>query len=219
MSNSDPVHHNLSAYHQAQIAQGWFQPSEAFFNSRSTQSSHLSLTLPPGSTRETPAPVPAGVHEASPLGSFSNVPSPVLLDSYQPYVSSSSTLSPNQVAQLLEIGTSDSFFTLFLNGHIMTLIVGGYHAFQCPHCNQPIKTSIPSTVLLGNSGHFNALTSHYRRKPCIIALSRKEHEAAVTILEITSPALLSRSFTPQASSVVSRSSSFNSQFSLSDSDS
>ena len=154
--------------------------------------------------------MPAGVHEASPLGSFSTMLSLVLLNSYQPYVSSLSTLSPNQVAQLLEIGTSNSFFILFLNGHIITLIVSGYHTFQCPHCNQPIKTSIPSTVLLENSGHFNALTSHYHRKPCIIALSHKEHEAAVTVLEITLSALLSCSFTPQASSVVSRSSSFNS---------
>ena len=166
-------------------------------NSRSTQSSHLPLTLPPGSTRGSftgPVPVPAGVHEAFPLGSFSTVPSPVLLDSYQLYVSSPLTLSPNQAAQLLEIETSDSFFTLFLNGHITTLVTSGYHAFQCPHCNQPIKTSIPSTVLLENSGHFNVLTSHYCCKPCIIVLSHKEHEAAVIVLEITLPALLSCSF-------------------------
>ena len=112
------------------------------------------------------------------------------------------------------------FFLLyiFLNGHIITLIVGGYHALQCPHCSQPIKTSIPSTILLGNSSHFNAsaLTSHCCRKPCIIALSRKEHVAAITVLEITSPALLFHSITPHTSSVVSRSTSFNSQFSLLD---
>ena len=110
-------------------------------------------------------------------------------------LSSSQTAAPSllslaQVSEYLEMGTADVFLTLFQHGHIITVVLDGFHGIQCPECSITVKTSIPNSVLLGSIGQFCALANHYCQKPCLTALACKEKAAAVSLIwEITSSTL------------------------------
>ena len=84
---------------------------------------------------------------------------------------------------LLQLGNNQSFLTLFQHGALTTIIVTGYHTFQCPLCDSHVSTSIPSTVLLTSAGQFHALMTHYRKKPCLATVARKEKGGIAAILQ------------------------------------
>lgn len=189
--------YNPSAYHTFRITQDSFQPTDPF-NHRTSLSTQQLLILSQqiqGASLNDAVTASLAMHEAASFGLLPATSLQHSLNSRPPASTQSvSTLTPEQVLDLLEMGTSNAFFSLFQAGHLLTLVINGYHAIQCPKCSQHISTSVPSSVILGNSGHFHTLTCHYRRRPCLNALSRKEQEAATTILEeITSPVLSHRS--------------------------
>ncbi|KAI6008633.1 hypothetical protein PISMIDRAFT_690710 [Pisolithus microcarpus 441] len=196
---SNTVSDNSSAILDSQITHDSSQPTDLIFNHRAL---HLPLTSHAGSWSGGEPPtlhLMHGTQEASPFGSFlpgtprNSRPS---LDLVRQRATNS--LSQGQIHDLLEMGTSHAFFLLFQHGHLFTFVVGGHHVLECPHCSQSVKTSIPNAVVLRESGHFTALTSHYRRKPCLIAAARKEQRATSTAIdEISSPAITRRhSVTP-----------------------
>jgi hypothetical protein len=109
------------------------------------------------------------------------------------------------------MGTSESFLFLFQHGYIVTVVLSGFHGIECPQCSLTVKTSIPGTVQLCTSGQFSALANHYRKKPCLTALARKEQAASSALIqEITSPTLSRRSLTPALTPSLSHTSTLDS---------
>lgn len=226
MMDSDITHDNYSAWTDSCIAQDWFRPMDSFFNDRTPC---LSLILSPGPrTHSIPDSVidslsittqspliafqsPAGDHKAS--GSSAGIfgallPPPSASDPPRP-LPATCALSNDRVLKLLEMGTSNLFLTLFQYGYLAATTVNGYYALECPHCNNRVKTSIPSTTALSSSGQFNALTNHYCRKACISASTHNDRETTSMYLQtISSSSLSHRSSTP---SLITRQTSVDSE--------
>lgn len=201
MDDLDP---NYSALLSSYSPQDWFHPADTFYYNRSPA---VTFTLSPSNNTTDTTPltslltsVTPGNREAALFGSFPVTPAtpgPVSTvssnSSLPPDTSSFPRLDNKTIKEYLEMGMGSLFLVLFQHAYLKTLVISGHHAFQCPHCDTIVNTSIPGSVRLLSSGQFHPLTTHYRKKSCLTALAHKEKDKMAAILHGMSTGLATHS--------------------------